>query len=114
MARRLFSERDNVTIFSFLTKKLHYCASLRPSLKSALSGAFLYSPPLGVTFAPTILQSPWLTGGPTKGEADEVQLCVWSLTHPTHPSSNIFPALSCLLYQLCFKRRIDTFPINKI
>ena len=46
------------------------CASLRSSLKSTLTGGLFYiPPPLGVTFAPPILQSPWFTGDPTQRES---------------------------------------------
>ena len=55
--------------------------------------AFFYILPLlGVTFALPILQSPRLTGGRSyPKEADEVELCVWSFTHPTHEHPAIFP-----------------------
>ena len=68
------------------------------------SGLFLYSPTPGGHLCSahfTITQVDKWSLLP-RGEADEVELCVWSRTHPTH----IFFALSCFLYQLCFKLRI--------
>ena len=51
----------------FIKEFVLSCACLRPSLKSTLTGALFYiPPPLGVIFAPPILQSPWFTGDPTQ------------------------------------------------
>ena len=56
------------------------------------SGYFLYSPTPGGRLCSahfTISQVDWWSILP-KGEADEVELCLWSLTHPTHEHPAIF------------------------
>ena len=62
----ILSVRENVTFFSFSTKKLYYCTSRSASsLKSTLTGVFfIFSHPWGSPLLRPKKKPPWLTGFP--------------------------------------------------
>ena len=99
---KVLNDSSALQFFKFFDS--YFGRSFLPAPPPPFRTFFYILPLLGVAFALPILQSPRLTGGPTQRKPMKWNYVYGAPHSPyTWASSNIFFALSCFLYQLCFK-----------